>query len=144
MENLIPALNKETKNQALMLKIDASCYFHILPPEVYLQDFPYWGEWWGSSPTSRKFAHPPPPPPPPPHPPPPPPPPPPSPGKINYPSPSRLPLPKVEPPPHPPHSIIIFMLKSNKNFIFNCSHCSCTILILTLYSLYAKVMLIWF
>ena len=43
----------------LMLKIDASCYFHILPPEVYLQDFPYWGGWWGSSPTSRKFAHPP-------------------------------------------------------------------------------------
>ena len=128
MENLIPALNKETKNQALMLKIDASCYFHILPPEVYLQDFPYWGGWWGSSPTSRKFAHPPhrhle---------------------KLITPPLVDSPYQKLSPPPHPPHSIIIFMLKSNKNFIFNCSHCSCTILILTLYSLYAKVMLIWF
>ena len=42
-----------------MLKIDGSCYFHILPPEVYLRGFPYWGGWWGSSPTSQKFAHPP-------------------------------------------------------------------------------------
>ena len=124
LENLIPALNKETKNKALMLKIDASCYFHILPPDVYLQGFPYWGGWWGSSPTSRKFANPPPP----------------HLEKLITPPLVDYPYQKLS----PPHSIIIFMLKSIKKFIFNCSHCSCTILILTLYSLYTKVMLIWF
>ena len=34
---------------------------------------------------------------------------------------------------YPPH-IIIFMLQPNKNFIFRCSHCSCTTFILTSYS----------
>ena len=33
LENLMPALNKETKNKAWMLKIDAFCYFL---PEMYL------------------------------------------------------------------------------------------------------------
>ena len=34
------------------------------------------------------------------------------------------------------------MLQPNKNFIFSCSHCSCTTFILTSYSLYTQVMLI--
>ena len=34
---------------------------------------------------------------------------------------------------YPPH-IIIFMLQPNKNFIFRCSHCSCTTFILYSYS----------
>ena len=42
---------------------------------------------------------------------------------------------------YPPH-IIIFMLQPNKNFIFRCSHCSCTTFILTSYSLCSQVILI--
>ena len=34
------------------------------------------------------------------------------------------------------------MLRSNKNLIFWCSHCSCTIFVLTSYSLYTQVMII--
>ena len=34
------------------------------------------------------------------------------------------------------------MLEPNKNFIFSCSYCSCTIFIYILYSLYTPVMLI--
>ena len=44
LENLMPTLNKETKNKPSMLKIDVSCYFHILLPEAYLQGFQYWGD----------------------------------------------------------------------------------------------------
>ena len=41
----------------------------------------------------------------------------------------------------PPLNNNIFMLELSKNFIFSCSHCSCTI-ILTLFSLYTQAMLI--
>ena len=37
---------------------------------------------------------------------------------------------------------MVFMLQPNKNFIFSCSHRSCTVFILTSYSLYTQVMLI--
>ena len=44
-----------------------------------------------------------------------------------------------------PHQIFIFLPHQTrvfKNFIFSCRHCSCTIFVLTLYSLYARFMLI--
>ena len=60
LENLMPTLNKETKNKPSMLKIDVSCYFHILLPEAYLQGFQYRGDGGVPPlPTSQKFAHPP-------------------------------------------------------------------------------------
>ena len=34
------------------------------------------------------------------------------------------------------------MLQPNENFIFGCSHCTCTVFILTSYSLYTQVMLV--
>ena len=62
-------------------------------------------------------------------------------------SPSRLPpLPNFYFPPHPkmqfPHYITIFKLQPNKNIIFICSHCSCTIFVLISYSLDTQDMLI--
>ena len=62
-------------------------------------------------------------------------------------SPSRLPpLPNFYFPPHPkmqfPHYITIFKLQRNKNIIFICSHCSCTIFVLISYSLDTQVILI--
>ena len=40
------------------------------------------------------------------------------------------------------NQITIFILEPHKDFIFSCSHCSCTIFILNLQSLYIQVMLI--
>ena len=76
----------------------------------YIHGFPYWGD-GGSSPTSRKFAQPPT-------------------WKKSSPVDSTKFL-------FRPHQRLIYVI-TNKNFIFNCSHCSCTIFILTSYSLYTQ------
>ena len=44
--------------------------------------------------------------------------------------------------PHPTLSKTIFILEPHKDFIFSCSHCSCSIFIWNLFSLYIQVMLI--
>ena len=52
-----------------------------------------------------------------------------------------LPLPPNFYPPY--HNATIFKLHPNKNSIFSCSHCSCSIFVLISYSLDTQVMLIF-